>query len=151
MQYDALVPGLALALGLAYAFLAFGVRIWLQVRRTGSTGVAGVSGRVGSVEWVGGVLFGASMLALLAAPILELAGVVEPIDVLDGTVGHVAGIVLAVVGIGATFYAQLAMGSSWRIGVDESEQTRWSRAARSRSSATRSTAGCCRPSPASSS
>lgn len=117
------MPELALVLGLLSAALTFGVRILVQVRRTGKTGVVGVSGRVGSAEWVGGLLFAGSMLVLLAAPILQLADVVEPIGALDGSAGHAAGTVVAVAGIGATFYAQIAMGASWRIGVDESEHT----------------------------
>ena len=59
----------------------------------------------------------------VAAPVLALAEVVEPIDALDGTVGHVVGLVLAVGGIAATLYAQIAMGTSWRIGVDPAERT----------------------------
>ena len=33
------------------------------------------------------------------------------------------GLVLAVTGIGLAFFAQLAMGDSWRIGVDPEERT----------------------------
>ncbi len=39
----------ALALYLAGLVLAFGVRTWLQVRRTGTSGFRGLSGRPGSL------------------------------------------------------------------------------------------------------
>jgi protein-S-isoprenylcysteine O-methyltransferase Ste14 len=114
---------LALILYAVYLALAFGVRILLQVRRTGSTGFSGLSGRPGSVEWLAGVGFVLALAVGAAAPVLALLDVVEPIAGLDVTAVHVAGTLLAVTGIAATFYAQLAMGSSWRIGVDPEERT----------------------------
>jgi len=63
-------------------------------------------------------------LALVAAGlVLDLIGVIEPIAALDGTAGHVTGVALAVGGIFLTFGAQLAMGDSWRVGVDPGERT----------------------------
>jgi len=55
--------------------------------------------------------------------VLALLDVLEPIAALDVTAIHVAGLVLALGGISATFYAQVAMGTSWRIGVDPNERT----------------------------
>jgi protein-S-isoprenylcysteine O-methyltransferase Ste14 len=117
------MAGLALALYVVYFALAFGVRIALQVRRTGKTGVVGVSGRPGSLEWWGGALFVAALAVCAAAPVLDLTEAVEPVGALDTSLAHATGIVLACAGILATFAAQLAMGDSWRIGVDESERT----------------------------
>lgn len=114
---------LALILYGVYLGLAFGVRTFLQLRRTGSTGFHGLGGRPGSAEWSAGVGFTLAIVAGLAAPVLTLVGVLEPIDVLDARAVHVAGVALAVGGIAATFYAQVAMGTSWRIGVDASERT----------------------------
>lgn len=114
---------LALILYAVYLVLAFGVRILLQVRHTGSTGFSGLPGRPGSVEWVAGVGFALFLALGAAAPALALLGVAEPIGALDVTAVHAVGTVLAVAGIGATFYAQLAMGSSWRIGQDADERT----------------------------
>ena len=59
----------------------------------------------------------------LLAPILQLAGVVSPLSALHATSIQIAGIAVAIVGIGATVYAQVDMGDSWRIGVDTSEVT----------------------------
>ncbi|HXR30210.1 MAG TPA: isoprenylcysteine carboxylmethyltransferase family protein [Solirubrobacterales bacterium] len=114
---------LALALYGVYLVLAFGLRTLIQLRRTGSTGFHGLGGRPGSAEWIAGVGFTVALLVGVAAPVLALLDVVEPIAALDTTAAHVAGLVLAVGGIGLTFYAQVAMGASWRIGVDHEERT----------------------------
>lgn len=117
------MPELALALYLFYGILTFGVRTLVQIRRTGSSGFHGVGGRPGSAEWIAGVGFVVALAVGFAAPLLALLDVVEPIAALDGSAAHVAGIVLALGGIAATFVAQVAMGASWRIGVDPSERT----------------------------
>lgn len=114
---------LALVLYVVYLLLAFGLRTLIQLRRTGSSGFHGLGGRPGSAEWIAGVGFTLALLLGAAAPVLALAGVVEPVDALDRTAVHAAGLVLAAAGIAATFYAQVAMGTSWRIGVDPGERT----------------------------
>ena len=110
---------LALALFILYLALAVGARMALQKRRTGSSGFRGISGRPGSVEWFGRLLFACVLGPGLAAPVLDLAGVVEPVAALDGRAGHAAGIVLYGLGLAGTLDAQSAMGRSWRIGVEE--------------------------------
>ena len=117
------MPGLALILWLVFAVVALGGRILLQLRLHGSSGVAGVSGTPGSVEWWGGLLFTAALVVGGAAPVLQLADAVEPIDALDMTAIQVAGIVIYALGLAGCFAAQLAMGASWRIGVDDAERT----------------------------
>src|SRR5271167_293846 len=101
--------------------VAIGWRLWWQWRRTGSTGFKGVSGTIGSAEWFGGLGFILGVLVTVAAPVLQLAGVVAPVVRLSWI--QIAGIVIALVGITGTVYAQLVMGSSWRIGVDDGETT----------------------------
>lgn len=113
----------ALACFAVYLALAFGVRTALQLRRTGSTGFHGVSGRPGSAEWLAGVLFVLALIAGVAAPLLDLTGLLEPVAPLDGSVGHFAGAVLFALGLAATLWAQIAMGDSWRVGVDPGERT----------------------------
>ncbi len=115
----------ALALGayVLYMALAFGLRTAIQLRRTGSSGFEGISGRPGSVEWFAGVLFVVAIVVGFAAPLLALTSVVEPVDSLDTTAAHLAGIVLFVAGLAGTLAAQVAMGESWRIGVDEQVTT----------------------------
>jgi protein-S-isoprenylcysteine O-methyltransferase Ste14 len=117
------MPELALILWLVFAVVALGGRILLQLLQTGSTGVSGISGSIGSVEWIGGVLFALSLIAGGLAPLLELEGVVEPVEALDATGLQIAGLVLYAFGLAICVGAQLAMGASWRIGVDESERT----------------------------
>jgi protein-S-isoprenylcysteine O-methyltransferase Ste14 len=103
--------------------LTFGVRIAVQLRRTGSTGVHGLAPDATAIEWFAGALFLGGLLAGGLAPVFALLDVLEPIAALDGTVGHAIGLVLAVGGIVLTFCAQLAMGDAWRIGVDPEERT----------------------------
>jgi protein-S-isoprenylcysteine O-methyltransferase Ste14 len=114
---------ISLALFVVFAILGFGWRSWVQKRRTGSTGFKGISGRPGSVEWFAGVGFIASMATAFFAPVLQWAGIVSPLPALHATGIQVAGIVVAIIGIAATVYAQLDMGDSWRIGVDAGEVT----------------------------
>lgn len=117
------MAGAALVLyGVAMA-VTIGLRVVVQLRRTGSTGLLGIPADAGTVERIAGLLFGLGLAAGPLAPLLALLDVVEPIPALDGTVGHVIGIVLAVSGIALTFAAQLAMGDSWRVGVNPDERT----------------------------
>lgn len=112
----------ALVLLGVYLLGAFGVRTWLQLRRTGDSGWRGISGRPGSGEWWAGVLFAVALVAGVLGPITALLGL-EPVGALTHAVVQVAGVALAVVGILGTFATQMAMGASWRIGVDETERT----------------------------
>jgi protein-S-isoprenylcysteine O-methyltransferase Ste14 len=117
------VATVALVCFALYGLLAFGLRTLIQLRRTGSSGFKGISGRPGSTEWIGGVLFVVAIALGVAAPVLALLDLVEPIAALDGAGAHVAGAVLFAAGLALTLAAQLRMGSSWRIGVDTSERT----------------------------
>lgn len=107
-----------------FFLLAFGLRSVVQYRRTGSTGFVGIAGRPGSVEWFGGALFAVAMVGSLAAPILQLAGVVEPYSVGSLPWSWAAlGCLFYLIGVGGTLWAQFAMGDSWRIGVDPGART----------------------------
>lgn len=113
----------ALAFYALYVALALGGRALLQFHFTGSTGFKGISGRPGSAEWTGGVLFVVAALLLLAAPLFDLAGALRPLPLFDGPVGYVSGFILFFAGLTGTLAAQFAMGASWRVGVDEAERT----------------------------
>jgi protein-S-isoprenylcysteine O-methyltransferase Ste14 len=117
------MPGTALALWIVFGAFALGGRILLHLWRTGSTGLAGISGAPGSVEWFGGLLFIAALAAGVLGARFELTDSVDPVGALDATAVHVAGLVLYALGLVGCIAAQLAMGASWRIGVDESERT----------------------------
>jgi|SRR6185436_556109 len=103
--------------------LTFGVRIAIQVRRTGSTGVHGLPEGAGPLEWFAGGLFVFALAIGGLAPLLALLDVLEPVSALDRPMLNILGLVLAVSGIVLTFAAQLAMGDAWRIGVDPDDRT----------------------------
>jgi protein-S-isoprenylcysteine O-methyltransferase Ste14 len=117
------MAAIALALYVAFGVLALGWRCLMQWRRTGSTGYRGISRRLGLLGMVGGIGFIVAMVGGLAAPLLQLLGVVSPLHVLDHRWINVTGFALAVCGLVATLCAQLDMGESWRVGVDTSETT----------------------------
>ena len=113
---------LALAIYAVWMAIAFGLRTWLQIQRTGDSGFRGISRRLGSAEWWAGVLFVIALIGGAAAPVLALLGV-ESLAGLDQTIVAVVGAIVAIVGVILTLVAQLDMGASWRIGVDENEST----------------------------
>lgn len=117
------MAALALCLYLLWALLAFGLRAALQKRRTGDTGFRGFHGQPGSAEWWGGVLFAVAIAAGVLAPVADLTGLLDPIRGLDQPAIRAGGVVLAGLGVLATLAAQLAMGDSWRVGVDPGERT----------------------------
>ena len=114
---------LAIWMLIAFGLLAFGVRVAIQLRRTGKTGLIGLREGAGPVDWLGGILFIGGMGMGVASPILVLSDVLDPISGLDVDALHAIGIVLAAAGGLAVFAAQLGMGESWRIGVSEEERT----------------------------
>lgn len=111
----------ALVLFGVFGVLGFGWRSWLQHRRTGSTGFRRING--GVTDWIAGAGFALALLVAVSAPILQLCNVVVPLSALSSGWIQYAGILIAILGIAATVYAQLQMGDSWRIGVDEQETT----------------------------
>jgi protein-S-isoprenylcysteine O-methyltransferase Ste14 len=113
---------MALVLLSVFGVLGFGWRSWLQYRRTGSTGFRGIR-TGGPVERLAGVMFVVALLVAVSAPILQEANVVSPSTLLTAVWLQTLGIVVATAGIAATVYAQLDMGDSWRIGVDQRETT----------------------------
>ena len=109
----------ALVLYVLALVVLFGVRSWVQYRRTGSTGFRGISGTPAEPPWWGGVLFVVAMVAGPAGPLLAVLGVtpVDPPAALQAT-----GLGVALAGLAATLAAQTGMGASWRIGVDPIER-----------------------------
>jgi protein-S-isoprenylcysteine O-methyltransferase Ste14 len=116
------MAGWAVGLLAVYLVFAFGVRVVVSLRATGRTGIASLRGAP-PLELLGGGLFVASLAMGAANPILVLAGGLEPIEELESDALRAIGFLCCGVGIAGTFLAQMAMGASWRIGVDESERT----------------------------
>ena len=114
---------LAIGILVAFAVLAFGVRIAIQLRRTGKTGLIGLREGAGPLDWLSGALFVLGMGMGAASPVLVLSDALEPVSSLDVSALHAIGIALAAAGGLAVFAAQLGMGESWRIGVSDEERT----------------------------
>jgi protein-S-isoprenylcysteine O-methyltransferase Ste14 len=114
---------LAIWMLIAFGLLTFGVRVAIQLRRTGSTGLIGLRAGAGPVDYLSGVLFVCGMAMGAGSVVLVLGDSLETIDALDTDGVHAIGIVLAAAGGLAVFGAQLGMGESWRIGVREEERT----------------------------
>lgn len=113
----------ALAVYGVWAALAFGLRTWVSWRTTGDTGLRMSGGRLGTLEWWARVLFVVALAVGLVAPVLDLVGAIERVPALDTDPVRVLGTVIAAAGVVGTLATQLAMGDSWRIGVDPDERT----------------------------
>jgi protein-S-isoprenylcysteine O-methyltransferase Ste14 len=114
---------LAAAMLVVFLVLTLFVRVAIQLRRTGSTGLIGLRKGAGLLEWLSGLLFIGGMAMAIVSLELVLQDSLDPIDALDVGGLHVIGIALAAAGGLAVFAAQLGMGASWRIGVSEDQGT----------------------------
>jgi protein-S-isoprenylcysteine O-methyltransferase Ste14 len=114
---------LAVCMLIAFGVLTFCVRVAIQLRRTGSTGLIGLRRDAGPADWLSGILFVGGMAMAVTSIVLVLGDNLEPIDSLDVAGLHVVGIALAAAGGLAVFAAQLGMGENWRIGVSDEERT----------------------------
>jgi protein-S-isoprenylcysteine O-methyltransferase Ste14 len=106
-----------------FLVLTLFVRVAIQLRRTGKTGLIGLRRNAGLLDVLSGLLFLGGMALGVVSLQLVLQDSLEPIDALDNGALHVLGIALAAVGGTAVFLAQLGMGASWRIGVSDDERT----------------------------
>src|SRR3954453_330745 len=97
------MAALALALYAVLVAITFGVRVAVQLRRTGSTGLHGLPPGAGVIERLASGLFVARLSTIAVALFLAVAGVLEPFAAIDGPVGHVLGVLLVVAGICLTF------------------------------------------------
>jgi protein-S-isoprenylcysteine O-methyltransferase Ste14 len=117
------MPRFALVLALLGYFALFVFRSFVQWRRTGSTGIKGFHGAIGSTPWIAGVLVGMGFLLAPLAPAAALLGWPGGSIHFASAGLHVAGAGLMLIGIAGGLVAQLTMGDSWRIGVDEADRT----------------------------
>ena len=114
---------LALALCLAWFGSLFVFRTISQLKNTGTTGIKGFHGAVGSLPWLAGACYSAGLVLAPLAPIATLYGWLGGGLFVTNDVIHALGALIVVAGICGALLAQLAMGDSWRVGVDESEST----------------------------
>jgi protein-S-isoprenylcysteine O-methyltransferase Ste14 len=99
------------------------LRVAMHLRRTGRTGLIGVTGRLGPAEVLAG---GAEVLAIalgVAAPIQELGGELGPVEAFDIAVLRWVGAPIGLAAVLGVAFSQQTMGRSWRIGVDQDERT----------------------------
>jgi protein-S-isoprenylcysteine O-methyltransferase Ste14 len=117
------VAELAIWMLIAFGVLTFGVRVAIQLLRTGESGLIGLRPGAGSADWLSGILFIGGTAAAVVSVVLVLDDSLAEIDALDTEAAHGIGIVLAGAGGLAVFGAQLGMGESWRIGVSDEQRT----------------------------
>lgn len=117
------MPRLALLVVSVWFVALFVFRTLLQWWRTGSGGIRGFSGNIGSLGWNAGLLTSLGLAAAVLAPPATLLGWPGGGLWFERGAVHGVGAVLAALGIAGAFAAQLAMGASWRIGVDARETT----------------------------
>jgi len=117
------VAELAIWMLIAFGVLSFGVRVAIQLLRTGETGLIGLRPGAGSADWLSGILSIGGTAAAVASVILVFDDSLAEIDALDTDAVHAIGIVLAAAGGLAVFGAQLGMGESWRVGVSDEQRT----------------------------
>jgi len=109
----------AVVVSIIWFLVAFVLRIAIQRRTTGDSGVRANAGPPLSAGWWARVALVTSIVVVAVATVAA-----EPIGLGDAAALSWVGLVMAVAGIVATFWAQLRMGASWRIGVDPGERTR---------------------------
>jgi protein-S-isoprenylcysteine O-methyltransferase Ste14 len=119
------MPKLTLALWLVYLALTFALRVIVQLRMTGRTGLVSLRAVSSPMELLVAAF---SIIALVTGfasallPALQLDGPLSrprppsPLQFWLGALAYAGGVT-------ATFVSQLAMGRSWRIGVDADERT----------------------------
>jgi protein-S-isoprenylcysteine O-methyltransferase Ste14 len=117
------VAKLAAALLIVFLVLTLFVRVAIQLRSTGKTGLIGLRRDAGLVDWLSGILFVGGMAVAIVSIQLVLQNSLDPIHALDVSVLHVIGVLVGVIGGTAVFLAQLGMGENWRIGVKDDQQT----------------------------
>lgn len=118
---------LGLGLWVLYFAIAFGLRISLQLRMVGKSGLVPLRKLSSARERLASVLVVAALLAGFGSVALALLWPDVPVWSVwtseAAPLPHALGVAVYVLGLAAVFTAQLAMGASWRIGVDPGERT----------------------------
>lgn len=113
---------LALVLFGVWFLVVFVLRSVVQKRTTGDSGIrpGAFAPDASVIERIAYVLLMVAFAGAIAAPIAAMAGL-DPLTA--SNLIPVVGLVVAIVGIAATYMAQLGMGREWRIGIDRDEIT----------------------------
>ena len=118
------VADVALVLWGLYGVLAVVLPIALQVRRTGTTGLKGVSGKPGSHRMARRCRARGRDRPRCHGGGARRVGRCRTRRRTRSAGVHASGVVLYAVGLATIVFSQQWMGRSWRIGVDERERTR---------------------------
>lgn len=110
----------ALALLVVFFAVIVGVRALLQARRTRDHGLRPTSLRAPPVQLFADASWGLVTIGFCAAVVFA---VVDALPTVAAPPPLAVGVAVAAVGLAAAFASQLAMGASWRIGVEASERT----------------------------
>lgn len=111
----------ALVVITAWMLLVGAARTWHH-RRAGGSAPVRFADRPGTPQWWARALGAVGFGLLVLAPIAELAGL-PPIGILDHLPVGLAGLAVAMAGIGGILVSQTAMGASWRGDVDPDTRT----------------------------
>lgn len=114
----------ALVAAFVWCLTIFGLRDYIHRRRTGASGIVRTPRDLGPRANVAGVLLLGAMNLLIAAALLELKGKLAPLWDTSRPGARLAAVALFLVGWIGTFLCQLAMGDSWRIGIDRARATK---------------------------
>ena len=100
----------ALVLFAVWFVVVFVVRSVVQKRQTGDSGIrpGALADDASAIERIAYLLLVVAFLGAIAAPVAAMAGL-DPLT--DNNAVPIAGLIIAVVGIAATYLAQLGMGS----------------------------------------
>lgn len=104
------------------ALLIFGFRVAMQVKTTGDHGLRIASQLKSPVQRVATFLQVLVVVVVLAIVLIESLGILRP-NLELGLLGSAVGLALCAFGTAVTMVSQFQMGSSWRIGVDATEET----------------------------
>lgn len=112
-----------LAIFAAMILLDGAVRRHIQLGRTGDNGNRRTWRPDGSLAWWALAMTDLGWLTVgVGAPVADLAGLPRVV-VVDQPVVRGLGVGIAVLGVLCGFAAQMSLGDSWRIGVDQTERT----------------------------
>ena len=113
----------ALGLFAAMMLVIGALRRAIQLRRTGDSRTRRTWRPDGSLEWWALAVTDLGYLTVgVGAPLADLAGL-PPIAEVDHPMVRGIGVAIAVLGLVLALVAQLSLGASWRIRVDEAECT----------------------------
>lgn len=113
---------MALTMFITFLLLAVGGRIAIQYKLTGDHGIRPINPNSTKIALLSSILLLTSFLSVFILTLLDAIGILEP-QITPGRIIEIAAITLSLTGIVLTIISQYQMGTAWRIGVDESEQT----------------------------